>query len=169
MAFLFGKLPTHGDFLSRGLDDVATGALDDFLSASLSQAATLEDFDDLYPSAPAWRFLIELDGKTVCGLIAPSVDKVGRQFPIVVGVAYGGSPGLLIDACEAYLYQAFAEGLTADALFDNLSAVPAAPADEAPLIGWFLEDEDKVVIDRLDGNFPPRLVTRMMEAARQAQ
>ncbi len=169
MAFLFGKLPAHGDFLSRGLDDMTAGGLDDFLTASLSQAAMLEDFDDLYPAAPAWRFVIELGGQAVCGVIAPSVDKVGRQFPVMAGVVAGEDIDLLMDACEAHLYQAFGDGQTADGLYASLSAVPVRETDDLPSAGWFLEDEDKVVIDRLDGNFPPQLVTRMMQAARQAQ
>lgn len=166
---LFGKLPSHGDFIARGLSDAQTAAWDDYLTASLSDAATLEGFEDLYGVAPAWRFVADVDGQTMCGVIAPSVDKVGRQFPIVAGVAAGENSEMLIDACEAHLYDAFANGLDADALYAALQAFPDAPeAPEVPPAHWYLEDEDRVVIDRLDGNRPPALIRHMMEAARSS-
>ena len=167
-AVVFGKLPAHGDFVARGLSAAEAAGLDDYLSASLGDAAMLEDFDALYATAPAWRFVIELDGRPVCGVIAPSVDKVGRQFPVMAGVAASsGSLGLLADACEAHLYQTFADGGTADDLAAALAAFPEDPdAPGLPPAGWFLEDENKVIVDRLDGNRPLDLVTRMMESAR---
>lgn len=168
-AILFGKLPAHGDFVARGLSDTQVGRLDDYLTASLSDAATLDDFDALYAVAPAWRFVIALDDRMFCGVLAPSVDKVGRQFPILVGVkAAGEQIGVLIDACEAHLYSAFAEGQAADEVFATLEGFPDMPvSSELPTPGWYLEDEDKVVVDRLEGSFPDGLMTRMMQAARQ--
>ena len=168
-ALLFGKLPSHGDFIARGLSDAGMAAWDDYLTASLSDAATLEDFDELYAVAPAWRFVTDVDGQAMCGVIAPSVDKVGRQFPILAGVAAGENSEMLIDACEAHLYDAFANGLDADALFGALQGFPDAPiAPDVPAAGWYLEDEDRVVIDRLDGNRPPALIRHMVEAARSS-
>ncbi len=167
-AFLFGKLPAHGDFIRRGISEAVAEELDDYLSGSLGDAATLEDFDDLYASAPAWRFVADVGGQAMCGVIAPSVDKVGRQFPIVAGIAVPRNGlGVAVDACEAVLYDAFSQGMTADALIGALEDFPGeAAADEAPPYGWFLEDEDKVVVARLDGSRPPRLMRRMMESAR---
>ncbi len=167
-AFVFGKLPAHGDFLRRGLGDGAADELDDYLSASLSDAAMLPDFDELYASAPAWRFLVDIGPVTMCGVIAPSVDRVGRQFPVMVGVnAPADGIGLVIDACEASLYNAFSQGMTAEALYTTLVDFPGDGGEgDMPPRGWFLEDEDKVVAARLDGNRPPRLVRRMMESAR---
>ncbi len=168
---IFGKLPAHGDFIARGLTDAQVARLDDYLSASLSDAAMLEDFDALYPITPAWRFIIDLDGQVMCGVIAPSIDKVGRQYPVMAGVAAdGGSVALMIDACEANLYNAFSAGQTADELFTTLSTFPrASDSDAIPDTGWFLEDEEKFIVDRLDGSFPAGLMTRMLETARQFQ
>jgi len=165
---LFGKLPAHGDFIARGLSDAEAGALDDWLSASLSDAATLDGFDDLYPEAPAWRFIADIGGAALCGVIAPSVDSVGRQFPVLAGVAAGENVGMLTDAVEAHLYDAFASGQTADELFSALSAFPSLPEEAVvlPPHGWCLENADKAVIDRLDGERPLALIRRMVEAAR---
>lgn len=165
---LFGKLPAHGDFVARGLGDSEAGALDDWLSASLSDAATMEDFDSLYTQAPAWRFIATISRMAMCGVIAPSLDSVGRQFPILAGVAAGENTGMLIDAVEAHLYDAFANGQTADALFAALSTFPGLPEEAVVLspTGWFLENADKVVVDRLDGERPPDLLRHMVEAGR---
>ncbi|MBP2161043.1 MULTISPECIES: type VI secretion system-associated protein TagF [Asticcacaulis] len=166
MAILFGKLPAHGDFIARGLSDADTERLDDFLSASLSAAAMVDGFDDLYALAPVWRFVTNIGGEAVCGVLAPSIDRVGRQFPILAGVMAGEDAGLRIDACEAQLYQAFAEGLDADALFARLSATPE-PQGAPPSSGWWLEDSERTVIVRVDGEWPVDVMTRMIEAARQ--
>lgn len=166
MAILFGKLPAHGDFIARGLSDADVERLDDFLSASLSAAATIDGFEDLYAAAPAWRFVKTIAGKAVCGVLAPSVDRVGRQFPILAGVAAGADVDLHIDACEAQLYQAFAEGLDADALYARLSAAPE-PEGSPPASAWWLEDSERTVIVRADGEWPADVMTRMIEAARQ--
>ncbi len=166
-AFLFGKLPAHGDFIRRGIGEDVAGELDDWLSASLGDAAAIEDFDDLYASAPAWRFIADFGQKTMCGVIAPSVDRVGRQFPILAGVEAPYEAGLAIDACEALLYDAFGTGMAADGLIAALEDFPGGgEGGEASPRGWFLEDENKVIITRLDGNRPPRLVRRMVESAR---
>ena len=167
-AFLFGKMPAHGDFIRRGIGEDVAGELDDWLSSSLGEAAAIDDFDDLYASAPAWRFIAGFGSRTMCGVIAPSVDRVGRQFPILAGVAAPANDvGLVIDACEALLYDAFGAGMTADALFGALEDFPGGETAYAPPPhGWFLEDEDKVVVTRLDGDRPPRLVRRMVESAR---
>lgn len=166
MAILFGKLPAHGDFIARGLSDADVEWLDDFLSASLRHAAMMDGFDDLYASAPAWRFVTTIGGQAVCGVVAPSIDRVGRQFPILVGVAAGEDSDVRIDACETQLYQAFAEGLDADALFARLAMAPA-PQGTPPSAGWWLEDSERTVVDRLDEAWPANVMTRMMEAARQ--
>ena len=167
-AFIFGKLPAHGDFIRRGIGEVVAEELDDYLSASLSDAAVLEDFDDLYASAPAWRFVADMGGQVMCGVIAPSVDKVGRQFPILAGVAVPrGEIGIAVDACEALLYDAFSQNMNADTLMAALEDFPGgSDGGDPPPSGWFLEDENKVVVARLDGNRPPRLLRRMMESAR---
>jgi type VI secretion system protein ImpM len=166
MAILFGKLPAHGDFIARGLSDADTERLDDFLSASLSKAAMIDGFEDLYAAAPAWRFVTTIGGVAMCGILAASVDRVGRQFPILAGVTAGEDTDVRIDACEAQLYKAFADGLDADALHAWLTATPP-PQGSPPPSGWWLEDNERTVIDRLDGEWPSGVMTRMMEAARQ--
>lgn len=167
-AILFGKLPSHGDFVSRGLSDALGRALDGWLSASLAEASALPDFDTLYAAAPVWRFRATFSDLPHCGVLALSVDAVGRRFPILAGVH--GSSEEAIGRCETALYDAFAQGQDADAFHAALRAVPdgsASPESVADI--WFLEDGAGAVVEALSGTYPPNLVSRMIEAARLAQ
>lgn len=166
-AFLFGKLPSHGDFVSRGLGEAQVRAFDGWLSASLDAAAALPGFDGLYALAPAWRFMAAFDGTPHCGIVALSVDSVGRRFPVVVGAR--GVSDALIEACQTALYTAFSEGSNADALHAALASAPEAAPIEADADRWYLEDGDGAVVEALSGAYPPDLISRMIEAARLTQ
>jgi type VI secretion system protein ImpM len=88
---IFGKLPSHGDFVYRGLDDAARAAWDEWASAGLAQAdAELgERFDAAHDTAPPWCFISGPgpfgEGWRV-GAFAPSADSAGRRFVIVVAI-----------------------------------------------------------------------------------
>ena len=86
---LFGKLPSHGDFLRRRTSDAFVAAWDEWLQACMSASrATLGDrWLDVYLTSPAWRFTAAADacGPTpLVGLMVPSVDRVGRYFPLTI-------------------------------------------------------------------------------------
>ena len=91
----FGKLPTHGDFVSTGLSRNVQGALDSWLQAGLqaTQQEMGEEWEDRFRSMSAWRFIIErgLWGPvTLAGVIVPSTDRVGRSFPLVIAAQLYG-------------------------------------------------------------------------------
>jgi type VI secretion system ImpM family protein len=85
----FGKLPGMGDFVQRRLSGAFVSAWDARFEAAVSaaRAAFGEDWRNLWQSAPVWRFAL-MPG--VCGVTAwigvmgPSVDRVGRSFPMVL-------------------------------------------------------------------------------------
>src|SRR4029077_2802203 len=86
---LFGKLPSHGDFLRRRVSDAFVDAWDAWLRECLaaSQEALGERWLDVYLTSPAWRFVCAAGtcGPTpVLGLMVPSVDRVGRYFPLTL-------------------------------------------------------------------------------------
>ncbi|MDC9813496.1 MULTISPECIES: type VI secretion system-associated protein TagF [Rhizobium] len=91
----FGKLPSHGDFVSMGLGRNLQSALDAWLQAGL-QAAQQElggDWERRFRFMPAWRFIVErgLWGPaTVAGVLLPSLDRVGRSFPLVIAAQLHG-------------------------------------------------------------------------------
>jgi type VI secretion system protein ImpM len=88
MYALYGKLPAAGDFLVRGLQRDVQQAIDDWLACgmlALQQAA--DDWLERYLVAPVWTFVApagRLSAEAVAGALMPSVDRVGRYFPLIV-------------------------------------------------------------------------------------
>jgi type VI secretion system protein ImpM len=86
---LFGKLPTHGDFLRRRITDAFVTGWDAWLQASMASSRELlgDRWLDVYLTSPAWRFACSAGAcgpRAVAGLMVPSVDRVGRYFPITL-------------------------------------------------------------------------------------
>jgi type VI secretion system protein ImpM len=86
---LYGKLPSHGDFLRRRTSDAFLSAWDGWLQdcMSASRAALGDRWLDVYLTSPMWRFAAEAGAcgpAPVLGLIVPSVDRVGRYFPLTI-------------------------------------------------------------------------------------
>jgi len=88
-----GKLPSLGDFASRRLEPDFVTYWDGWLAAGLHQLreAAPDTWLDDYLASPAWRFALlpgslpdgSGEGLRV-GVLVPSVDRVGRYFPLVV-------------------------------------------------------------------------------------
>ena len=86
---VFGKLPSHGDFLRRRASDAFVDAWDAWLRECLaaSREALGERWLDVYLTSPAWRFILAAGTcgpSPVIGLMVPSVDRVGRYFPLTL-------------------------------------------------------------------------------------
>lgn len=154
--WLFGKLPSHGDFIARGLDAEARAAWDAWLSDGLAgaRAALGEGFDAAYEAAPPWRFVLgpgALGDSWRAGAMTPSVDAVGRRFPVVMAVdgltaeeAAGRGAGLAA-AMDDAIRDAFAQGLTADAALEAAQARAATVEPGEPLTaGWWTEGGDRL-------------------------
>jgi len=106
----YGKLPALGDFVRRELPQGFIDPWDDWLQQSI--AASKSDLGEAwlrtYLNSPIWRFVL-LPG--VCGesgwagILMPSVDKVGRYFPLTIASAVGDNvqPFQIVhDAVEWY-------------------------------------------------------------------
>jgi type VI secretion system protein ImpM len=86
---LYGKLPTHGDFLRRRVADEFVTPWDHWLQHAIadSRAVLGDQWLSIYLTSPIWRFAL---GPNVCGpapvagLLLPSVDRVGRYFPLTL-------------------------------------------------------------------------------------
>jgi type VI secretion system protein ImpM len=88
----FGKLPCSGDFISRHIPRPLADALDQWLRGGLAElrAALPDQWRETYGAASVWNCAIPAcvaDGTTLIGLIAPSRDRVGREFPMCAGIA----------------------------------------------------------------------------------
>jgi type VI secretion system protein ImpM len=94
-AGFFGKVPTHGDFVSRRLPQDFIAPWDAWMQAGLaeSRARLGQGWLPMYLNSPIWRFAL---GAGVCGpqawagVMMPSVDRVGRYFPLTVAAVLGG-------------------------------------------------------------------------------
>lgn len=95
-AGLFGKLPVKRDFVALNLPRKALGPLETWLQSGVAASRNElgRGWQDHYLVAPIWRFFIgrEIVGATFMGAIMPSVDSVGRFFPLAVG-HYGDAEG----------------------------------------------------------------------------
>jgi type VI secretion system protein ImpM len=89
MVGFYGKLPSHGDFLRRRVSDAFLHVWDGWLQECMiaSQRALGDRWLDVYLTSPAWRFGCAAGAcgpSPVVGVMVPSVDRVGRYFPLTV-------------------------------------------------------------------------------------
>ena len=83
----YGKLPGLGDFVSRRLPAQFVQPWDLWLRESLaaSRAHLAQEWLDHYLTSPLWRFVLApgIAGQFGwAGVLMPSVDRVGRYFPL---------------------------------------------------------------------------------------
>jgi len=166
-AILFGKLPAHGDFVARGLGAAERDALDAWLAGSLAdaRAGSGDDFAEMYDRAPPWRFAWDDGGTWTAGAMAPSIDGIGRRYPVMVAVRglAADTVGGAAAAAESLIYDALAGGRTADALAGAMAAAPRSPGAEwTREAGWWTVDEQGSVAMRVDGAMPAGLIGTML-------
>lgn len=88
----FGKLPGMGDFVQRRLPPDFVAAWDACFEAGVDAArnATGDAWRSEWPQTPLWRFALApgVCGRTAwVGAMGPSIDRVGRTFPLVLASA----------------------------------------------------------------------------------
>ena len=119
---VFGKLPDQRDYVQHGMDATLMALIDPWIQQCLQRSQEqLEDgWLPAFLNAPIWRFWLGsgIMGKAVLGALMPSVDGVGRYFPLML-TAVGHDP---LDAPEVEPQDTWfetAEGLMLDALAEN--------------------------------------------------
>lgn len=88
----FGKIPLTGDFIHRRMSSVFMNRWDEWLKVNIlhSQQKLGDRWLPIYSQSPMWRFCIApgvIDDKAYLGVMIPSVDSVGRYFPLTVAQA----------------------------------------------------------------------------------
>lgn len=87
---LYGKHPTAHDFVNLQASSASARQLDEWLSESLAASQQLiEGWDEVYANAPP-VYLIQASAEAgkaescLLGCLAPSRDRVGRRYPLVI-------------------------------------------------------------------------------------
>ena len=165
----YGKMPGRGDFLRHGWDDATVEALDLWLADGLAAWRPGDDaeFAAHFAAAPLYDFYLPagwIGPDALLGVISPSVDRAGRYFFLVAGVA--GPAATLWHmavnhadfACAAAdaVYQALGPDSDPNALVEaiaaalpgDLAAVPwrARLATPADAVFWAEGDGDPLII-----------------------
>lgn len=149
----YGKLPTAGDFLSRRLPGSFVQTWDHWLQRGLAQGRDRfgPQWQELYLTFPVWRFLLPpgaVDGQAWCGTLLPSIDRVGRCFPLTIcrPLESHQRPGLIaLDRELEAFARAGLEGVDGASIedFDKLvcAIVPGADAvgDTVPALEEFTD------------------------------
>lgn len=144
----FGKLPAHGDFVGRRLPPSMRDPFDAWLQRAIlaSREELGAAWRPVWLSSPLWRFVLApgLCGPQAwSGIMTPSVDRVGRCFPLVLAAPTLHAPSLAdclgrhedwFIRLEGIALSALDEGASPDGLDVALLAIGALPA-MPPLAG----------------------------------
>lgn len=122
----YGKIPAMGDFTSRRLPPEFIQFWDTWLQNSIiaSRAQLGENWLNLYLNCPIWRFVLMPKLYDQCiwtGILMPSVDKVGRYFPLTITVQLEASPGVLTTILNAQTWFTEIEQLALESLNASFS------------------------------------------------
>src|SRR3954466_4299255 len=127
----YGKIPGTGDFITRRMPRAFSESWDRWLpSATAGSRERLGGrWRDTFLSMPIWRFVLSpgmLTPQAWAGIIAPSVDAVGRYFPLAVASAL---PSASLDVVGTLM--------AAQPWFDEIETIALsaiAPAADSPAI-----------------------------------
>jgi type VI secretion system protein ImpM len=134
----YGKLPSHGDFLRRRVSDGFVGAWDRWLQEGMAATRTAlgDRWLEVYLTSPVWRFACAAGAcgpRPVVGVMAPSVDRVGRYFPMTIvaerprgaGVFEAFDAGPFFDGAERLIIRTLEADTVDFAQFDERAAALA--------------------------------------------
>lgn len=171
----FGKVASHGDFVMRALPSVLVQAWDEWMQQAIhaSRDQLGADWLPLYLTSPIWRFAVAagvLGPDAWAGVMMPSVDRVGRHFPLMIAAPVASSTPLTAlvahgidwyDALEDFARSTLAADFVLERLEPMLAALApitagASVACEAGAAGWRMASGAR---DEL----PPRLADVLLQ------
>lgn len=163
-----GKLPTVGDFVTRGLDPDFVSAWDDWISTGLAALRTRYDGNwlDDYLASPVWRFMLTpgflpapLHDQVWAGVLMPSVDRVGRYYPLTITSRLSHLPTGGAAQARLWAWLQHIEDAAVDALQEDWSieALQAEVARIGPPLDDFDGDDGAATQAPSGGTQPPQL------------
>jgi len=141
-AGVYGKLPSRGDFVSRRLPREFIEPWDAWLQAGIASSRTRlgEQWLEHYLTSPLWCFALGggvCGAQPVAGVLMPSVDRVGRYFPLTLAqplplrsdlAALAGDGVDWFARLSALALRALDDDFDFSALDQALETLPAPPA-----------------------------------------
>lgn len=135
----YGKVTTHGDFVTRRLPRSFIDSWDEWLQLGLqhSKQRLGNTWLNTYLTAPLWRFAVDsgiIDRHAWSGVVMPSVDRVGRHFPLTIACPNFGHARTLewlrdgnpwYENLEDLAMSSLGEGFQLDRLEATLQATPS--------------------------------------------
>jgi type VI secretion system protein ImpM len=139
----YGKIPAAGDFVTKRLPRELAVAWDQWMQAGMLEVrdAAPDDWSERYRLSPLWNALVPagpFPSFACLAVIAPSVDRVGRAFPLCIILPMPPQAlsqeslrrkkplfGAMADAA----YRAVNDHLPPDRIDDLLARIPAGVAD----------------------------------------
>jgi len=116
----YGKLPCRGDFLQRRVHQEFVEVWDAWLQRCLAESNRQMQgrWLQAYLTSPVWRFVLS---PGICGdgayggVMVPSVDRVGRYFPLTIVATWEPEDCALAVACGEQAWFDRAEALAMEA------------------------------------------------------
>ncbi|HEY0585104.1 MAG TPA: type VI secretion system-associated protein TagF [Pseudoduganella sp.] len=154
----YGKIPALGDFASRRLPPAFISVWDAWLQRGMaaSRSSLQERWLETYLNGPLWSFALfpgVCGDSAWAGILMPSVDKVGRHFPLTIAVELEAQPEIMEPILSAQrwyseLAQVALDSLNAGFNLENLeerlaaSPFPLAQPSQEPdgarhLVRWW--------------------------------
>ncbi len=138
----YGKMPALGDFFRLGAEREFVTPWDIWVQNTLlgARQALGARFEECYMTAPIWRFSLPpgvAGTQGVVGVLMPSVDRVGRQFPLTLLAQTGYEEqaplrnliwqGPVLDRVEALALDALDDAMTREILTERLAPLSLRP------------------------------------------
>jgi len=141
---LYGKHPGFGDFLSWGIERGVRERLEAWVQQVMPATRDLlgAGWADVWDTAPDLRFWIGPDvlGAPLCGVWRASTDKVGRRYPLMLGLTgavtpppvHGAHDPAPFRALEAHLEHIAGQTAGQGGVQDLVASFDAPPASGTP-------------------------------------
>jgi type VI secretion system protein ImpM len=137
----YGKLPSLGDFASRRLPPLFVEPWDRWLATGMaSWREGDEAWLEAFLAAPTWRFALGAglpfqQSPGYAGVLMPSVDRVGRYFPLTVvrprGPSESQAPADWLQTLEGLAVAALNDDWSAERFDAELEGLDAAADTDA--------------------------------------
>jgi len=149
----YGKLPGYGDFVERNLPRVFVELWDQWLQQAMQGSRHMlgDYWLDHYLTAPIWRFALSsgcIDNQVWVGTLLPSVDRVGRYFPLTLAQPLPNNCSVSASLCQN------------EDWFQKLEQIALACLRESPTV--------EAVVEVLEEQLPPQLMRWHLQQATNA-